>query len=152
MTKRSVGSRASGVCAGALLVAMAATPAAAQQSDPIGQGLAAAMRRAVAAAAATSAAAEAAPQDKPAEPEKPAENPVLKFFEGTELTGFVDTYYHYNFNTPATPCGTVGGVVISTCLHNFEVSHQAFSLNLMELALEKKPTADSRGGFRVDFD
>ena len=87
-----------------------------------------------------------------AAPEAAAENPVLTFFKNTELSGFVDTYYAYNFNTPKSPCATVGGVAISTCLHNFDVAHNAFSLNLAELALEKKPAAGSRGGFRIDLD
>jgi hypothetical protein len=43
-------------------------------------------------------------------------------------------------------------VAIFNCLHNFDVAHNSFSLNLAELALEKKPTADSRGGFRIDLD
>ena len=58
----------------------------------------------------------------------------------------------YNFNTPAKPCTTVGGVAIFNCLRNFDVAHNSFSLNLAEIAFEKKPTADSRGGFRVDLD
>lgn len=74
------------------------------------------------------------------------------FFASTELSGFVDAYYSYNFNTPATACLTVGGVGAFNCLHNFDFTHNSFSLNLAELALEKKPTADSRGGFRLDLD
>ena len=148
---RSVGSRLSAVVAGSVLTAIAAAPAAAQQSDPIGRGLAAA---AIAAArtGATTAASETAAGTASAEPQAPADSPVLKFFSGTELTGFVDTYYSYNFNTPKTACATVGGVAIFNCLHNFDVAHNSFSLNLAELALEKKPTADSRGGFRIDLD
>ena len=76
----------------------------------------------------------------------------MDFFRRTEVSGFVDTYYTYNFNTPAKACATVGGVAIFNCLHNFDVAHNAFSLNLAELALEKKPTTDSRGGFRIDLD
>ena len=71
---------------------------------------------------------------------------------GTEVSGFVDMYYGYNFNTPKAPCQTVGGVAMFNCLHNFDFVHNAFGLNLAEVALEKKPTADSRGGFRVDLD
>jgi hypothetical protein len=98
-------------------------------------------------------AAPAAAQDAPAAPAPPADpNPVLTFFKGTELSGFVDTYYSYNFNTPSKPCATAGGVAIFNCLHNFDVAHNSFSLNLAELALEKKPTADSRAGFRIDLD
>jgi hypothetical protein len=74
------------------------------------------------------------------------------FFSSTELSGFVDTYYAYNFNTPGKPCLTVAGVAVFNCLHNFDFTHNSFSLNLAEVALEKKPTADSRGGFRVDLD
>jgi hypothetical protein len=145
MTIRSVSSRASVWLAGAVLVAMAA-PVTAQQNDPIGQGLAAAMKRAaVSSAASTNASGD---EQAPA----PAENPVLKFFASTELTGFVDAYYTYNFNKPAKECVTVGGVAIFNCLHNFDVAHNAFSLNLAELALEKKPSTDSRAGFRVDLD
>ena len=144
MTIRSVGSRAGALCAGALLMALAAIPAAAQQSDPIGRGLAAAMKKAVAAAAATSARDEQTPA--------PAGDPTLKFFSGTELSGFVDTYYSYNFNKPSDPCAHVGDTAVFNCLHNFDVAHNAFSLSLAEIALEKKPTMESRGGFRVDLD
>jgi hypothetical protein len=76
----------------------------------------------------------------------------MSFFRQTEVSGFVDAYYGYNFNTPATPCATVGGVAIVSCLRNFEVAHNSFSLNLAEVAIEKKASADSRGGFRIDLD
>jgi Putative beta-barrel porin-2, OmpL-like. bbp2 len=156
MMMRSIGSRISLTCAGALLLAMAAAPAAAQQSDPIGRGLAAAATTAAREAAAASSAADAQGPAAPADPQAPAapaENPTLKFFAGTELSGFVDTYYSYNFNKPAVgaPFGT-SGVTVFNQLHNFDVAHNAFSLSLAEVALEKKPTAESRGGFRVDLD
>jgi putative OmpL-like beta-barrel porin-2 len=114
-------------------------------------GSAAAQSPAASLQQAIQAAAVAEPQ-APAPPAAPAENPVLTFFKNTELSGFVDTYYTYNFNKPAKACATVGGVGIFNCLHNFDVAHNAFSLNLAEVALEKKPTTDSRGGFRVDLD
>lgn len=82
----------------------------------------------------------------------PSDNPVLAFFRSTEVSGFVDTYYAYNFNKPASPCATVAGVAFFTCPRNFDVQHNSFSLNLAEVALEKKPAADSRGGFRFDLD
>lgn len=85
-------------------------------------------------------------------PQLQQESATLDFFRKTEVSGFVDTYYTYNFNKPAQPCATVAGVAVSNCLYNFNVAHDSFSLNLAELALEKKPTSDSRGGFRVDFD
>ena len=77
---------------------------------------------------------------------------MLKFFSATEFTGFVDTYYSYNFNKPQSPCATFADVSAFNCLHNFDFAHNSFSLALAELAIEKKPTADSRAGFRVDFD
>ncbi len=157
MTKRFVGSRASAWCAGAVLMAAAAVPAAAQQRDPIEQGLAAAMKHAVMAAARSDAAAAdaqvqpPATQDKPADADKPAENPVLKFFANTELSGFADVYYLYNFNKPGTAY-KLGDVEVENALRAFDVTHNAFSLSLAEIAFEKKPTKDSRGGFRIDLD
>src|SRR5262245_52301321 len=156
---RSVGSRASAVATGVLLLASVAAPAAAQQSDPIGRGLAlAAVHAARTAAAIESPAATdtAVDAQAPADgqpPAAPAENPVLKFFANTEFTGFVDTYYSYNFNKPTVQCLTTTTVVPQyNCLHNFDVAHNSFSLNLAEFAIEKKPAMDSRAGFRVDFD
>jgi hypothetical protein len=72
------------------------------------------------------------------------------FLSRTSLSGFIDTYYAYNFNRPQTPCAVVDGVAIFNCLHAFDVAQRSFSLNLAALALEKRPTADSRGGFRFD--
>ena len=131
---------------GALLTALVAVPAAAQQGGAIQSAAAVAAAALATEAPAPATEAQAAPAAAP-----PAENPVLKFFAGTELSGFVDTYYSYNFNTPKTPCATIGGVSAFNCLHNFDFNHNAFSLNLAELALEKKPTAESRGGFRIDL-
>lgn len=93
-------------------------------------------------------AAAPAPQDATAK----QASATMDFFRQTEVSGFVDTYYSYNFNTPAKPCATVGGVAIFSCLRNFEVAHNSFSLNLAEVAIEKKPSPDSRGGFRIDLD
>ncbi|PYS16334.1 MAG: hypothetical protein DMG17_12585, partial [Acidobacteria bacterium] len=68
----------------------------------------------------------------------------LDFFRRTELSGFVDGYYGYNFNTPGTR--KTGPE------RTFDVNHNSLSLNLVELSLQKIPTADSRGGFRLDLD
>jgi len=73
-----------------------------------------------------------------------SDSKVLDFFRNTELSGFVDGYYGYNFNTPATRKAGPE--------RTFDVQHNSFSLNLAELSLEKKPTTDSRGGFRLDLD
>src|SRR5256884_841332 len=68
----------------------------------------------------------------------------VDFFRRTELSGFVDGYYGYNFNTPGTRKAGLE--------RTFDVNHNSFSLNLAEISLEKKPTSDSRGGFRFDLD
>jgi hypothetical protein len=78
-----------------------------------------------------------------AAPPPSAESPAVSFFKQTEVSGFVDAYFGYNFNTPSSGQAQV---------RNFDVQHNSFSLNLAELALEKKPAPDSRGGFRVDVD
>jgi len=82
---------------------------------------------------APTAAPSAAPSPEAAAPEGPA--PI-------EITGFVDTYYSYNFNKPPG----------DTQLRNFDTKHDQLSLGLMEVALEQKPTAKSRLGFRADLD
>jgi hypothetical protein len=73
------------------------------------------------------------------------------FFARITLSGYVDPYYAYNFNHPATPCKVVNGVPVFNCLHAFDVARNSFSLNLAALALERVPTGDSRGGFRIDL-
>lgn len=88
--------------------------------------------------------ASAAPaQGKDLKAEEDKKNaPVLAFFRNTEVSGFVDVYYGYNFNKP-------GG---DAALRTFDTKHNQFALNLAEIALEKKPVPDSRLGFRMDLD
>jgi hypothetical protein len=163
--RRSVCSRASAIVAGGLLTACIATPAAAQEAAVAqAPGLQIAVANAAAAVNAAAASGDQ-PQAPPAPaaqatppPPTPAEvaakqdAATLAFFRQVEFSGFVDTYYAYNFNTPKTPCTTTGGVKIFNCLQNFAVAQNSFGLNLAEIALEKKPTTDSRGGFRIDLD
>lgn len=58
---------------------------------------------------------------------------------GVDISTFVDVYYGYNFNG------------VDPDLRTFDVAHNAFSLSLAELALEKAPTAQSRVGGRIDL-
>src|ERR1051326_4737336 len=67
-----------------------------------------------------------------------ADAKVMEFLRRTEISGFVDGYYGYNFNTPVTR--KTGPE------RTFDVNHNSFSLNLAELSSAKTPTADSRGG------
>jgi hypothetical protein len=73
------------------------------------------------------------------EPDAPAARPGPA---PIEISGFVDTYYGYNFNRPSG----------DTQLRNFDTKHDQLSLNLIEMALEQKPTPESRLGFRADLD
>ena len=73
-----------------------------------------------------------------------ADAKIMDFLRRTEISGFVDGYYSYNFNTPVTRKAGPE--------RTFDVQHNSFSLNLAELSFNKVPTADSRGGFRVDLD
>src|SRR5215831_3643735 len=74
------------------------------------------------------------------------------FFLDILMSGFVDAYYAYNRNHPATPCAVVNGIQIFNCLHAFDVAQSMFSLNLANLAVEKVPTPGSRAGLRVALD
>ncbi len=59
----------------------------------------------------------------------------------TSLSGFVDMYYDYNFNRPASRANT---------LRSFDVNSNQFALNLVELVLDKAPDAQaSRTGYHV---
>jgi hypothetical protein len=85
-----------------------------------------------AAAIATTAAATSA--DDP----KPADAPP-DFLHSIEVDGFVDGYYGWAFNK------------VGPQLRNFDINHNNFSLNYVEVAFFKTPTDKSRAGFRVDF-
>ena len=80
----------------------------------------------------------AAPGEDPkaTAPDDPA---APDFLHSIVVDGFVDTYYGWAFNK------------VNPQLRNFDVNHNSFSLNYVELALYKTPTDKSRAGFRVDF-
>ena len=65
---------------------------------------------------------------------------MLGFLRDVEVSGIVDGYYSYNNNK----------VDMSTQGRAFDVRHNAFSLQLGKITLEKKNSVDSRLGFRVD--
>jgi len=88
-------------------------------------------------APAPTAAPSAAPSPEPSPEAAPPAGPAP-----IEVTGFVDTYYGYNFNKPP----------VDTQLRNFDTKHNQLSFGLLEVALEQKPTAKNRLGFRADLD
>jgi hypothetical protein len=73
------------------------------------------------------------------------------FFSKVSLSGYVDSYYTYNRNNPATPCEVINGVQVFNCLHAFDVDRSSFGVNLAALAIEKMPSPDSRVGYRVEL-
>jgi hypothetical protein len=86
-------------------------------------------------------AASPTPSPTPTPSPDPAEAPDTSEHK-IEVVGFVDTYYSYNFNEPPG----------DTQLRNFDTKHNQLSLGLLEVALEQKPTAKNRLGFRADLD
>lgn len=58
---------------------------------------------------------------------------------GIDVSGYVDTYYGYNFNK------------VAPSLRAYDVQHNAFSLSQTELVLSKPVSMESRLGFRTDF-
>jgi len=66
---------------------------------------------------------------------------VLKFFRNTEVSGIVDGYYSYNNNK--VDMHTQGRV--------FDVRHNAFSLQLAKLTLQKANSKEDPLGFRIDL-
>ena len=73
-----------------------------------------------------------------------ADAKVMDFLRRTEISGFVDGYYGYNFNTPSTRK--------TGAERTFDVQHNSLTLSLAEISFTKTPTADSQGGFRIDLD
>jgi hypothetical protein len=103
-----------------------------------------ALKTPAASATATPAAAPAAQAlVTPAAPAPaPAANPmagITGVLGGVNLTGLADVYYGYNANHPA------GGTVTEP----FQFSNNQFSLNLIELQLDKPVDKDTPLGFRV---
>lgn len=66
---------------------------------------------------------------------------VLKFFRDLEVSGIVDGYYGYNTNK----------VDLHTQGRVFDVRHNAFSLQLAKLTLQKANSKDDPLGFRIDL-
>lgn len=99
-------------------------------------------------AAAPAATATAAPAPAAAPAAAPAKDPlagISSVLGGVNLTGLVDAYYGYNANHPnlANNGGTLN--------EPFTFVNNQFSLNLLELQLDKPVDKDSRLGFRTAF-
>src|SRR5713226_3071635 len=93
------------------------------------------------------AAAAAAPAPTPAAAVLPAAAPAAApaptglagLLGPTTLSGFVDVYYGYNSNQPASH---------TTALRNFDINSAQYGLNMIELIADKPPDATaSRVGY-----
>ncbi|MGH9434488.1 MAG: outer membrane beta-barrel protein [Terriglobia bacterium] len=111
-----------------------ARAAAATAVPPAGSATA---QNQVAAASVTAAGAASAPANStPAQP---------GLFSSTQISGFVDTYYGYDFNEPANR---------TAALHVFDGPTNQFGLNLAELTFTRNPAAtnaESRLGYDLVF-
>lgn len=83
----------------------------------------------------------AAAQDAAKAEEAKKNEGVLKFFRDVEVSGIVDGYYNYNNNK----------VDMFTQGRAFDVRHNAFSLQLAKVTLQKANSKDDPLGFRVDL-
>jgi hypothetical protein len=122
----------------ALMLVAGATPAMAAD-DPASSGVKAADGQAAPAPAPVSLTASVTAGDADASKAQDAAPQSKSFLESIEVYGFVDGYYLWSFNET------------NPLLRNFDVNHNSFSLNYVELALAKPVSEESRGGFRVDF-
>ena len=95
------------------------------------------------------AAAAAAPAPAPAAAALPAATPAATpaptglagLLGPTTLSGFVDVYYGYNSNQPASH---------TTALRNFDINSAQFGLNMLELVADKPVSTDTgRVGYHV---
>lgn len=80
-------------------------------------------------------------QDDAKKEEAKKNDGVLKFFRDVEFSGIVDGYYSYNNNK----------VDMFTQGRAFDVRHNAFSLQLAKLTLNKANSKEDPLGFRVDL-
>lgn len=76
--------------------------------------------------------------------EQGPEGSVFELLKSIQFTGFIDTTFNYNFAEPKAPR--------ENRLRVFDRPSNTFSVNLVEVALEKKVTDPGTVGFRVDFD
>jgi hypothetical protein len=96
---------------------------------------------AAAPAPAAAAAAPAAAVTTTPAPAAPAAPSIAGLLGPTTISGFIDTYYGYNSNQPASR---------TTAYRNFDINSDQFSLNMIELVADKSPDpAASHVGFHV---
>lgn len=108
-------------------------------------GLAGILCGAMASFAAPIFAEEAAPAVAPAE----EEGKIASFFKSVEVSGFVETFYMYNFSKPKDNLGSGGDFVRPDLLEvrAFDREHNSFTLNNVEISVFKPSTEKDPIGF-----
>ena len=88
---------------------------------------------------------EAAPAVAPAE----EEGQIASFFKSVEVSGFIDTYYSYNYSNPRDNLGSGGDFVRSDLLEvrAFDREHNSFTLDNVEISVFKPSTEKDPIGF-----
>ena len=88
---------------------------------------------------------EAAPAVAPAE----EEGQIASFFKSVEVSGFIDTYYSYNYSNPKDNLGSGGDFVRPdmTELRAFDREHNSFTLDNVEISVFKPSTEKDPIGF-----
>jgi putative OmpL-like beta-barrel porin-2 len=76
--------------------------------------------------------------------EQGPEGSLFAFLKSVEVKGFIDTTFNWNFNDPENPR--------ENRLRVFDRPANTFSLNLVQLSLEKKAAELNTVGFRLDLD
>lgn len=87
-------------------------------------------------------------QMAPAQPASAQGMPVLSIpsmIQGISLSGYVDSIYSYNFNSPDSPLASTNTARV------FDRHPNSYNLNVAELVFQKPVSADSRVGFRTDL-
>ncbi len=72
----------------------------------------------------------------------PAPTGLAGLLGPTTLSGFVDVYYDYNSNQPASR---------TTALRNFDINSSQFGLNMLELIADKPADATNRAGYHISL-
>ena len=80
----------------------------------------------------------------------PSGNAIEGALSGIRLSGFVDTQYQWNFNSPAKAASATTATREQS-LRVFDQNENSFGVNAVELAFEKPAPADGGVGFRTDF-
>ena len=95
--------------------------------------------------ATSSFAEEAAPAVAPAE----EEGQIASFFKSVEVSGFIDTYYSYNYTNPKDNLGSGGDFVRPDLLEirAFDREHNSFTLDNVEISVFKPTPGKSPFGF-----